>query len=132
MDPLLSKLPWTFWAALFVFILFLVVLQTPRVSRIWLSWLPALLRNRIQHHFDPPPAAYSDASDPNKLPKAEDVPIEEQIPLMVIRVLLHAVYGFADFNHYFERFLTTFFIFCVVLIVVVGIQLAIWTLAFWL
>ena len=119
------ELPWTFWAGFSAVVLFLSVLQIPRVSRVWLSWLPTLLQNHIRYYFNPPPAVHPDVSDPNKLPNAEDVPIEQRIPLMITRIFLSAEHGIKDVEHYLKRFTIAFLIFCAVMLVVVAITAAI-------
>ena len=51
-------------AALLAFVL---VLQTRRISRIWLRWIPRTLRETLNPYFDPPPSIHPEIPDPNEI-----------------------------------------------------------------
>jgi hypothetical protein len=63
--------------------------------------------------------------DPNKLPNAEDVSIEERIPLAITRSVLSAAHGIKDVEHYLGRFVITVLLFGTVMLVVIAILVGI-------
>jgi hypothetical protein len=55
-----------------VLLAFVFVLQTRRISRIWLRWIPRTLRETISSYFDAPPSIHPDVPDPNEIELEED------------------------------------------------------------
>lgn len=114
------ELPWSFWASFIAFVLFLVAIETPWVSRIWLPWLPRFIRKRIQYYFAPPPAVHPDAmGDPNQLPDAEGLPFDKRIELAVTRIVWSADHGVKDFGHYLYRFVVTVLVVSTLMLILV-------------
>jgi hypothetical protein len=71
-----------------VLIAFVFVLQTRRISRIWLRWIPQTLRETISPYFDPPPSIHPDVPDPNEIEPEEDAAPREKIAAGGLRILL--------------------------------------------
>jgi hypothetical protein len=96
-------------ASAVVLIAFVFVLQTRRISRIWLRWLPRTLREMMSPYFDPPPSIHPDVPDPNEIELEEDAELREKISAGGLRILLSAAHGLHDFEHYLRRVFIAFF-----------------------
>lgn len=99
---------------------FVFLLQTRRISRIWLRWIPLTLRGTISPYFDPPPSIHPDVPDPNEIELEEDALLHEKIGAGGLRILLSAAHGLHDFEHYLRRF----FIALVVVVIVTFVLVA--------
>lgn len=91
-----------------VLLAFVFLLQTRRISRIWLRWIPRALRETISPYFDPPPVIHPDVPDPNQIELEEDAVLREKIGAGGLRILLSAAHGLQDFEHYLLRFFIAF------------------------
>jgi hypothetical protein len=91
-----------------VLLAFVLVLQTRRIGRIWLRWIPRTLRETISSYFDPPPSIHPDVPDPNEIELEEDAAPSEKIAAGGLRILLSAAHGLHDFEHYLLRFFLAF------------------------
>jgi hypothetical protein len=87
---------------------FIFVLQTRRISRIWLRWIPRMLRATISPYFDPPPIIHPGIPDPNEIELDKDASPSEKIAAAGYRILFSAAQGFHDFEHYLLRFFIAF------------------------
>jgi hypothetical protein len=104
-----------------VLIAFVFVLQTRRISRIWLRWIPQTLRETISPYFDPPPSIHPDVPDPNEIELEEDAAPREKIAAGGLRILLSAAHGIHDFEHYLLRFFIAFVAVVIVIFVLIAV-----------
>ena len=81
-----------------------VILQIPRVSRIWLGWLPGVLRRPLCWYFGPRPALHPGIPDPALFAAAPDAELHEKAVAYAAQIFLSAIHGIHDFGHYFARF----------------------------
>lgn len=91
-------------------LLLIFILQTPRVSRVWLRWLPASLSAMIEAYFDAPPALHPDVPDPNQITADADAASHDQRIAAVLRHLFSFAHGLRDVEHYLIRFAIAFVI----------------------
>ncbi len=104
-----------------VLIAFVFVLQTRRISRIWLHWIPQTLRETISPYFDPPPSIHPDVPDPNEIELEEDAAPREKIAAGGLRILLSAAHGLHDFEHYLLRFFIAFVAVVIVIFALIAV-----------
>ncbi len=50
-----------------VLLAFTLTLQTRRISRVWLRWIPRTVREPLSAYFDPPPSVHPNLPDPNEI-----------------------------------------------------------------
>jgi hypothetical protein len=91
-------------------LLLIFILQTRRLSRAWLRWLPASLRDMIDTYFEAPPALHPDAPDPNQITADADAASHDQRIAAVLRHLFSFAHGLRDVEHYLIRFAIAFVI----------------------
>jgi hypothetical protein len=103
-----------------------LVIQTRRISRIWLRWLPSKLRGLVDPHFDPPPSVHPGIPDPNKI--EVEALLGEKFAAAGGRILLSAMHGVRDLEHYIARFTIAFVVISVVLIVLLALTAGITSL----
>ena len=87
-----------------------LILQTRRVSRVWLRWLPRVLRQSIGSYFDPPPAVHPQLPDPDDVEVRHDASPRDKLAASVIRAVLSFGHGLLDAGHYLLRFVITFLV----------------------
>ena len=104
-----------------VLLAFELLLQTRRISRIWLRWIPRALRETISPYFDPPPNVHLHVPDPNEIELEEDAVLHEKIGASGLRILLSAVHGLHDFEHYLLRFFIAFVAVVIVTVALVAV-----------
>ncbi len=83
-------------------------LQSRRISRIWLRWIPRTLREFLDPYFDRPPSVHPDVPDPNEIEVEDDAARREKIAAGSLSVLLSAAHGMHDLEHYLIRFFIAF------------------------
>ncbi len=50
-----------------VLLAFTLTLQTRRISRVWLRWIPRTVREPLSAYFYPPPSVHPNLPDPNEI-----------------------------------------------------------------
>jgi hypothetical protein len=104
-----------------VLLAFIFMLQTQRISRIWLRWLPRTLRATISPSFDPPPIIHPGVPDPNEIELDKDASPREKIAAAGFRILFSAAQGFHDFEHYLLRFFIAFIAAVIVMFALIAV-----------
>jgi hypothetical protein len=105
-----------------------LVIQTRRISRIWLRWLPSKLRGLVDPFFDPPPSVHPGTPDPNKIEVEDEALLGEKFAAAGGRIVLSAMHGVRDLEHYFARFTIAFVVISVVLVVLLALAAGITSL----
>jgi hypothetical protein len=82
--------------ALIVLLSLTVVLQMPRVSRIWLGWLPQIVRTPLSRHFGPRPILHPDVPDPALFAPAPDADPLGKAVAQIAQILVSAMHGTGD------------------------------------
>jgi len=106
-------------------LMLIVMLQTRRVSRVWLRWLPKGLRESIAGYFDPPPAVHPDVPDPNEIEVDSDASPQDKRGAAVVRVVLSFAHGLRDLEHYLLRFTIAFLVAALVALAFFSVLVAI-------
>lgn len=91
-----------------------LTLQTRRVSRVWLRWLPRALRESIGSYFDPPPVVHPHLPDPSEVGVEDDASPQDERAASVVRAVLSFGHGLKDAEHYVLRFAIAFFVVAIV------------------
>ena len=76
-----------------VLLAFTLTLQTRRISRVWLRWIPRTVREPLSAYFYPPPSVHPNLPDPNEIEIEDDAERREKIAAGSLRVLLSAAHG---------------------------------------
>jgi hypothetical protein len=107
MSPELAKLT-ILIAAVAVLVGLTLVLQSRRISDVWLHWIPRTVREPISLYFDPPPSVHPNLPDPNKMKSSRTQSAARKIAASSLRILLSAAHGLHDLEHYLLRFFIAF------------------------
>ena len=91
-----------------VLLAFTLTLQTRRISRVWLRWIPRTVREPLSAYFDPPPSVHPNLPDPNEIEIDDDAERREKIAASSLRILPSAAHGLHDLEHYLFRFFIAF------------------------
>jgi hypothetical protein len=106
-------------------LMLILMLQTRRVSRVWLRWLPKGLRESIGGYFDPPPAVHPDVPDPNEIEVGSDASRQDERGAAMVRAVLSFAHGLTDAEHYVVRFTIAFVVAAIAALVLIAVLVAI-------
>ena len=98
-----------------------LILQTRRVSRVWLRWLPRALRGSIGPYFDQPPAIHPQLPDPDEVEVEHNASPKDKLAASVVRAVLSFGYGLLDAGHYVLRFVIAFLVTAIVALATVAV-----------
>jgi hypothetical protein len=105
-----------------------LILQTRRVSRVWLRWFPRALRESIGSYFDPPPSVHPHLPDPGDVEVDDDASTQDKRAASVARAVLSFGHGLQDAEHYVLRFAIAFFVTAIVTLAAVAVVVGIMSL----